>query len=431
MKLSIIGTGYVGLVTAVCFAELGNKVVCLDVDEKKVEMINEGEPPIYEQGLKAVLKKHAGKNLIATTDYSFAIANSSISFICVGTPSTEKGAIDLSLIRAASTSIGRALNRKKSYHIAVMKSTVLPFTSEKVAMPIIEKYSKKKAGKQFGFAMNPEFLREGKAIYDFMNTDKIVIGAIDKKSGDAVEALYKAFKCPLIRTNLKTAEMIKYANNAFLATKISFSNEIGNICKQLDIDTYEVMKAIGYDYRINPHFLNSGLGYGGSCFAKDMSALIHKAEELGYEPKLLKSAVQINERQPERMIALLEKKLGDVSGRKIAILGLAFKNDTDDIRESRAILVIRMLKDRGSRLSAFDPMANENMKRVYPDIEYCSSAKEALRDAEACLILTEWKQFSKLGREFKVMKNRLVIDGRHILSPGGLNMDIEYEGLCW
>ncbi len=429
MKLSIIGTGYVGLVTAVCFSELGNSVICLDVDEKKVEMINEGKPPIYEMGLEKLLKKHAGENLAATTDYNFAVSNSNISFICVGTPSTSDGKLDLSLIKAASASIGRALKRKKGYHIVVMKSTVLPETSEKVAIPLIEKHSGKKAGGQFGFAVNPEFLREGKAIYDFMNPDKIVIGAIDKKSGDAIKPLYKAFKCPIISTDLKTAEMIKYANNAFLATKISFSNEVGNICKQLGIDTYEVMKAIGYDFRINPHFLNSGLGYGGSCFPKDVSALINKARETGYRPELLESVVRINEGQPERMIKLLEKRLGNISGRKIALLGLAFKNDTDDIRESRAIPVIKMLADKKAEISAFDPMANENMRNIYPELKYCKSEKEALKDAEACLILTEWKQFSKLKKEFNVMKNRLVIDGRHILNPVGLN--IEYEGLCW
>jgi UDPglucose 6-dehydrogenase len=429
MKISIIGSGYVGLVTAVCFAELGNKVICLDVDRKKVEMINRGKPPFYEQGLKELLEKHINKNLIATVNYEQAIINSKISFICVGTPQIE-GGIDLSLVREASANIGRELKKKKDYHIIVMKSTVLPLTSEKIVIPIIEEYSRGKAGEKFGYAVNPEFLREGKAIHDFMNPDKIVIGAFDEKSRGEVEKLYKNFKCNFLYTDLKTAEMIKYANNAFLATKISFSNEIGNICKQLGIDSYVVMRAIGYDYRINPHFLNSGLGYGGSCLPKDLNALINKARALEYEPVLLEAVVKINEEQPIKMINLLEKKLEiKIKDRKIALLGLAFKNDTDDVRESRAIPIIKMLKEKGAKISAYDPKANENMRKLYPDIEYCSSAREALKEAEACLILTEWEEFSRLKEEFEVMKNKLVIDGRHILNPDGLN--IEYEGLCW
>jgi UDPglucose 6-dehydrogenase len=417
MMLSIIGLGYVGLVTAVCFAELGNKVICLDIDEEKVEMINQGKPPFYEQGLRELLEKHIGRNLIATASYEQAIANSSISFICVGTHQ----------VKEASASIGREIG-KKNYHIVVMKSTILPLTSEEIVIPIIEENSKGKIGEKFGYAVNPEFLREGKAIYDFMNPDKIVIGAFDERSKKEVGKLYENFKCNFLYTDLKTAEMIKYANNAFLATKISFSNEIGNICKQLGIDSYVVMRAIGYDYRINPHFLNSGLGYGGSCLPKDLNALIGKAREIGYKPKLLEAVAKVNEEQPIRMINLLRKKLR-IKDKKIALLGLAFKNDTDDVRESRAIPIIKMLKERGAKISAYDPKANENMRRIYPDIEYCNSAREALREAEACLILTEWEEFSRLKEEFEVMKNKLVIDGRHILNPIGLN--IEYEGLCW
>ncbi len=429
-KFSIIGTGYVGLVSAVCFAELGHKVICLDIDEEKVEMINQAKPPIYEPGLKELLEKHAGKNLLATTSYEKAIAGSEISFICVGTPQKKDGAIDLSLVKEASANLGRVLSqKKKNYHIVVMKSTVLPLSSEKVVIPTIEEHSRKKAGEQFGYAVNPEFLREGRAVYDFMNPDKIVIGAIDEKSRREIASLYRNFSCPIIHTDLKTAEMIKYANNAFLATKISFSNEIGNICKQLGIDTYEVMRAIGYDYRINPHFLNAGLGYGGSCLPKDLNALINKARELGYEPALLKAVVRINEEQPIKMIKLLERKLSKIKNKKIALLGLAFKNNTNDVRESRAIPVIEMLREKGAEISAYDPVANENMKKLYPNVKYCNSAKEALEEAEACLILTEWEEFSRLKEEFEVMKNKLVIDGRHILNPEGLN--IEYEGLCW
>jgi UDPglucose 6-dehydrogenase len=276
--------------------------------------------------------------------------------------------------------------------------------------------------------MNPEFLREGKAVHDFMHPDKIVVGSLDKRSGDIVASLYSSLDCEVTRTNPRTAEMIKYVNNAFLATKISFSNEVGNICKELGIDTYEVMNAVGKDFRIGPHFLNSGAGFGGSCFPKDVKALIGKAHEVGYEPVLLQSVIAVNEIQPLRMITLLKNKLPDLNGKKIAVLGLAFKNDTDDIRESRSIPVIKELIEEGALVSAYDKMAIENMKRIFPYIEYCNSAIDALRGSDACLIMTEWNEFKLLDTEFNVMKNRLIIDGRHMQSP---RKDVDYVGLCW
>ncbi|VVB95779.1 UDP-glucose 6-dehydrogenase AglM [uncultured archaeon] len=428
MKISVIGTGYVGTVSAACFAELGHEVICVDVDRSKIDMINSGIPPIHEEGLPELLKKHAGKKLSATSDYGLAIMNSEVSFICVGTPSDSEGNIDVGIVKAASSSLGDSLRKKKGYHVIVVKSTVVPETTEKIVLPIIEKHSGKHQG-EFGIAMNPEFLREGRAVHDFMHPDKIVVGSLDKKSGDIVASLYNGLKCEVTRTNPRTAEMIKYVNNAFLATKISFANEVGNICKELGIDTYEVMSAVGKDFRIGPHFLNSGAGFGGSCFPKDVKALIGKAKEIGYEPQLLKSVIAINEGQPARMVLLLKNKLGSLEGKNIAVLGLAFKNDTDDIRESRSIPVIKELLDEGARVSAYDPMANENMKKLYSGIGYYSSAADALRGAEACLIMTEWDEFRSLNKEFDVMENRLVIDGRHILVKPG--KDIEYVGLCW
>ena len=273
MKISVIGTGYVGTVSGVCFAELGHNVICVDVDKTKIDQINAGIPPIYEEGLSELLKKHSGHRISATSDYEFAVMNSDVSFICVGTPSDHEGNIDLGIVRAASASLGEALKKKKGYHVIVVKSTVVPETTEKVVLPIIEKYSGKRAG-DFGIAMNPEFLREGKAVHDFMHPDKIVVGSLDKRSSDIVASLYSGLDCEITRTNPRTAEMIKYVNNSFLATKISFSNEIGNICKELGIDTYEVMKAVGKDFRIGTHFFNSGAGFGGSCFPKDIKALI-------------------------------------------------------------------------------------------------------------------------------------------------------------
>jgi UDPglucose 6-dehydrogenase len=427
MKISVIGTGYVGTVSGACFAELGHEVICVDVDRSKVDQINTGVPPIYEEGLSELLKKHTGKRIRATSDYDLAVKNSDVSFICVGTPSDSNGNIDLGIVRAASASLGEALKKKKSYHVVVVKSTVVPETTEKVVLPIIEKHSGKRAG-DFGIAMNPEFLREGKAVHDFMHPDKIVVGSLDKKAGDIVASLYSGLPCEITRTNPRTAEMIKYVNNSFLATKISFSNEVGNICKELGIDTYEVMKAVGKDFRIGPHFLNSGAGFGGSCFPKDVKALIGKAQEIGYEPVLLESVIKVNEKQPSMIVRLLKNRLVNISGKKIAVLGLAFKNDTDDIRESRSIPVIKELLDNGAKVLAYDPMANENMKKVFYSIEYHNSAEDALRGADACLVMTEWDEFRSLDKEFGVMKNRFVIDGRHILTPG---KDIEYVGLCW
>ncbi len=427
MKISIIGTGYVGAVSAACFAELGHEVICVDVDQSKIDRINAGIPPIYEEGLSELLEKYAGRRLNATSDYDFAVMNSDISFICVGTPSDSHGNIDLGIVKAAGASLGDSLKKKEGYHVIVVKSTVVPGTTEKVVLPIIEKHSDKLA-EDFGIAMNPEFLREGKAVYDFMHPDKIVVGSIDKKSGDIVASLYSGLECEVTRTNPRTAEMIKYANNACLATKISFANEIGNICKGLGIDTYEVMRAVGRDFRIGPYFLNSGAGFGGSCFPKDVRALIGKASEIGYEPVLLRSVIELNETQPTRMVQLLKNRLGSLREKKIAVLGLAFKNDTDDIRESRSTPVIKELLDNGARVSAYDPMANENMKMLFSDIEYHSSAADALRGADACMIMTEWDEFKSLGKEFDVMKRRLIIDGRHMLTPG---KDVEYIGLCW
>lgn len=427
MKISLIGTGYVGTVSAVCFAELGHDVICVDIDSSKIEKINAGIPPIYEEGLTDLLKKHVGKKLSATSDYRFAVMNSEVSFICVGTPSDHSGNIDLGIVKAASSSLGEALKDKKDYHVIVVKSTVVPQTTEKVVVPIIEKHSKKRSG-DFGIAMNPEFLREGKAIYDFMHPDKIVVGSMDKRAGDIVASLYRGLDCEITRTNPRTAEMIKYVNNAFLATKISFSNEIGNICKKLDIDTYEVMKAVGKDFRIGPHFLNSGAGFGGSCFPKDVKALIGKAKDIGYEPLILGSVIKVNEKQPGRMVLLLKNELGDLKGKKITVLGLAFKNDTDDIRESRAIPVIEELLDNGALVLAYDPMANENMSKLFGNVKYHSNASDALRDSQACLVMTEWDEFKSLDKEFDLMRHKLIIDGRHMLTP---RRDIKYIGLCW
>lgn len=428
MRISIIGTGYVGTVTGACFAHLGNEVICVDVDPKRVESINRGVPPIYEEGLDELLKAHAGKNLSATLDYDYAVGNSDVSFICVPTPTDESGKIDLRFVREASRSIGERLKVKDSYHVVVVKSTVVPQTTQQVVTPILEEASGKKAGLDFGVGMNPEFLREGKAVHDFMHPDRIVIGGDDPKALGIIKGLYSGYSCPILEVDTKTAEMIKYVSNAFLATKISFSNEVGNICKRLGIDTYKVMEGVGLDARISPYFLNSGLGFGGSCFPKDVKALIGKASEIDYEPILLKTVLKVNDGQPHMLISLLKKHVPDLKDKRIAVLGLAFKNDTDDIRESRAIPVIGSLLAEGAKVAAYDPMATENMKKVYPNIEYAKTADKALEGADACIIATEWAEFKKLD-SFKSMRKPVVIDGRRMVDPRGKG--IIYEGLCW
>ncbi len=432
MDVSIIGTGYVGTVTGACFAELGHNVVSVDIDSEKVAQINAGISPIYEPGLSELLKKHAGTRLRATSDYNDAISSSDVTFICVGTPSDEDGNIDLSIVRSASQSIGDALALagREQYHVVVVKSTVVPATTDEVVAPLIGvggiRGTGEARGANVGIAMNPEFLREGKAVYDFMNPDKIVIGG-DTRATGTVASLYEKIPCEITLTDTRTAEMIKYANNSFLATKISFANEIGNVCKKLGIDVYEVMAAIGKDYRISEHFLNAGAGFGGSCFPKDVKALIGRAKELGYDPILLNAVIDVNEEQPMRMIELLTERVGDLRNKRIAVLGLAFKNDTDDIRETRSIPVIVELLNRGATVAAYDPLAAGNMRKVFSNIEYCKSAGDALNGSDACLIMTEWDEFGSLDQEFDAMKEIVVIDGRRMVSlDRGL-----YEGICW
>ncbi len=430
MNISVIGTGYIGLITGAGFAGKGNKVVCVDVIKEKVDLINSGKSPVYEKGLDEIIKKNIGKNLTATTSIIGAVLNSDVTFICVGTPLNSDGSSDLRYIKDASEDIGKILAKKNSYHVVVVKSTVLPGTTENIVIPSLEKNSKKNAGKDFGVAMNPEFLREGVALEDFLKPDRIVIGSIDKRSGDLIEKLYSGFnvaESKILRTNLKTAEMIKYASNAFLATKISFINEIGNICKELGIDVYDVAKGISLDHRIGPYFLNAGLGFGGSCFPKDVKALVYEAKKLGYEPELLNSVLNVNSRQPEILLKIAKRKIGNFRNKKIAILGLAFKKDTDDVRDTQSFPVIEWLLKEGAIIEVYDPKAEENTRRIFGDkIRYANLADGALENSELALILTEWDEFSNL--DFSKMKEKIVIDARNVVK----NRDnIDYEGICW
>ena len=423
MRISIVGAGYVGLVTGACFAKLGNNVIILDIDKEKLEKIKRGIPPIYEEGLDELLKNYRYR-IEVTQDYNYAVKESEITFICVGTPSKEDGSIDLSYVKDAARSIGIALRGKKEWHLVVVKSTVLPGTTTDVVLPIVEKFSGKKAGKDFGIAMNPEFLREGKAVKDFLEPDRIVIGCYDERSREALKELYKDFDCPVLETSPSSAEMIKYASNAFLATKISFINEIGNICKRLGIDTYEVADGMGLDKRIGRAFLDSGIGWGGSCFPKDTKALLRWVEEMGDDLKIIKSAVEVNEKQPLKIIDLLKRYVKNLRGIKIGVLGLAFKPGTDDIRESRSIPVVKKLIDEGAEVLAYDPQAMDNFRKLFPNLRYCKSAEDVLSECEIILILTNWDEFRGLNYSGKI-----VIDGRRLIEAKKTAKI--YEGVCW
>lgn len=425
MRISVVGGGYVGLVTSVCLSELGHEVDLIEIDADKVASINSGQPTIYEKEMKGLLSVNIGFRLKATTDYD-PISISDITFICVGTPAADDGHADLTMIASASRSIGKQLRDAEKYHVVAVKSTVPPGTTSGLVIPeVLNASGKGPDPDEIGFVMNPEFLREGRAINDFMHPDRIVLGCSDRRAGDFFEPVYDGIFAPKIRTNLTAAEMIKYASNAFLATKISFSNEIGNICKRLGVDVYEVMQGVGLDHRISPHFLNAGAGFGGSCFPKDVSALMQLARDAGEEPLLLRSVMEINELQPLRMVSILESKVGSLEGKKIAIIGLAFKDNTDDVRESRAIPVINELLKKGAEVRAYDPLANEPMRRIFPGIIYCKNPGDALQGADGCLVMTEWPQFGLLDHEFELMRSKVIVEGRRILKCR------DREGICW
>jgi len=331
MNLSVIGTGYVGLVTGACFAKLGHHVTCVDIDQEKIRKINHGVSPIYEEGLDSLLLTYKDK-IEATTDYSSALQKSDITFLCVGTPSLKNGTIDLTFIKESNKQIAAVLKNKNRYHLVVVKSTVLPGTTQNIVLPLLEQYSGKKVGTDIGLAMNPEFLKEGVAIKDFLEPDRIVIGSYDERSRTTIREIYKDFSCPFVETSLSAAEMIKYASNAFLATKISFINEIGNLCKKLGIDTYDVATGMGLDKRIGRPFLDSGIGWGGSCFPKDIDALIAWAKEIKEHTRIIESTKAVNTDQPLRLVEILKKHVPKLKGKTIGVLGLAFKPNTDDVR---------------------------------------------------------------------------------------------------
>lgn len=430
MRISVIGTGYVGLVSGVGFAAKGHDVICVDIDKKKVETINKGRSPIYEEGLEELLEKLVKSGKIkATTDTVNAIHDTDITFICVGTPSREDGSSDLTYVKHASDDIAQALRNKDDYHVVCVKSTVVPGTTDGPVLKALEK-SGKKVGRDIGLAMNPEFLREGIALKDFMEPDRIVIGCWDAKSREMIVPVYKDFQAPKVVTDLRTAEMIKYVSNALLATKISFANEISRLCEYAGIDVYKVMDGVGLDHRINRQFLNAGCGFGGSCFPKDVKGLLKFAEDGGLHGKMMKAVLQVNEEQPVHVIDLLENVIGSLEGKKITILGLAFKGGTDDIRETRALPMVNELVKRGAQVIAYDPEAMKNFSFIVEHIDYADSMNEALKGADACIIQNDWPEFKSITSEdLGVMNKKVVMDGRRLLDKDKLGDDVIYVSI--
>ena len=437
MNVSVVGSGYVGTTLAACLADLGHDVVAIDIDPEIVETINAGETPIHEPGLADLLEAHAGDGLRATTDHA-ALRETDATFLALQTPAREDGSIDLSVLEAGTADVGEALAGKESYHLVVVKSTVIPGMVAERLEPILEETSGKQAGEEFDVAVNPEFQSQGSAVDDFMHPDKLVFGVEGGRDGNGERALsvlrevYDPLVAtndglPVVETGRREAAMVKYANNVFLAAKISVINELGNICKEFGVDSYAVAEAIGLDERIGEKFLRSGVGWGGSCFPKDTDALRAAARSVGYDPALLDAVVAVNDGQPRRMVDLLECHI-DPTGRRIAVLGLAFKSGTDDIRGSRATLVIRELLDRGASVAAYDPVASDAMAERFPDIEYVDSAGEALQDADGALVVTDWDEFAALDEAFDAMSRQIVVDGRRIVEP---REGMTYEGLTW
>jgi UDPglucose 6-dehydrogenase len=438
-KISVLGIGYVGLCTAVGFASKGYNVIASTHDAEKAAKINKGIPPFHEPNLQKLLEEtiQNGNLTCLTNQTEKAVLETDLTFNAVGTPSKPDGSIDLQFIETSTHEIGKALNQKNTYHVIVIKSTVVPGTTQDIVKPILEKESKKKCGSDFGLCMNPEFLRQGSAFEDTVHTDRIVIGEYDKKSGDTLENLYKDFYDkdipPTIRTTLSTAELIKYASNSLLATKISFINTIANICEKIpDADVKTVATAMGLDKRIGPLFLNAGLGYGGSCFPKDVKALIAYSKNLGYRLELLESVENVNKTQPLKAIQLCKQQLGNLKSKNVAILGLAFKPDTDDMREARAIPIINQLIKEGANVTAYDPVAIPVARTLFKNkIQYATSTTECLRNADCCIIVTEWDEFKKLKPEdfTKNMKQPNLIDGRRIYNPEKFKQKMKFTAI--
>ncbi len=430
MHIAVVGTGYVGLVTGACFAEFGVEVTCVDVDKGKIDRLNEGIIPIYEPGLDKIVEKNSSAGrLHFTTDIKSAVEQALVIFLAVGTPPREDGSPDMSFYQSAAQAIAENMN---GYKVLVTKSTV-PVGTGKWLREFVSEHQKLKTN--FGVASNPEFLREGAAIEDFMHPDRVVIGSNEEDAIAIMKDLYRPLyliETPVVITSLESAELIKYAANAFLATKITFINEIANLCDAIGCDVHDVARGMGMDNRIGKKFLHPGPGYGGSCFPKDTRALTTVADQFGVETLIVDSVIEANERQRKAMIPKIEKLVGDLSGKKIAVLGLSFKPETDDMRESPAIDIIKELQNRGATVKAFDPVAMEEAKHSLPDIEFATDEFDAIEGADVLVFLTEWNQFRALDMEKvkRLLKSPKIADLRNIYEPSDMReMGFEYVGV--
>lgn len=427
-RICVIGVGYVGLVTGTCFAELGNQVVCLDVAQDKIEKLKQGELPIYEPGLEELVQRNiAAGRLSFTSDYAEAIPGSEYIFVAVGTPSGVDGEADLKYIRTSVESLAPHLT---GYTIIVNRSTVPVGTGDSTAETL--EMRGKKQGVDFQVVSNPEFTREGQAVNDFLRPDRVVLGSVEPKAAKAVADLYKPITNSIMITDLRTAEMIKYASNAFLAMRISFINEIASICEKLGADVKQVAAGMGMDQRIGASFLDAGLGFGGSCFPKDVKALAYMAEVNGLHPQLLRAVMDINRDQRRQVILNLRNSLGTLRGRTVGLLGLSFKPNTDDIREAASVDLAHLLANEGAALRAYDPVAIEAARRVLDGVMFCSDPYEMAQDADALVLVTEWNEFKQLDmpRIAGSMRRKVFIDGRNIYDPVYMKqVGFEYRGV--
>jgi UDPglucose 6-dehydrogenase len=430
MHIAVIGTGYVGLVTGACFAEFGVEVTCVDVDEKKIEGLKKGVMPIYEPGLDTIVEKnHKAGRLHFTTNIKSAVEQALVVFLAVGTPPKADGSPDMSFYQQAAKDIAEAMN---GYKVLVTKSTV-PVGTGKWLREFVTEHQKVKTN--FGVASNPEFLREGAAIDDFMRPDRVVVGSNEPDAIAIMKDLYRPLyliETPIVITSLEAAELIKYAANAFLATKITFINEIANLCDAIGCDVHDVARGMGMDNRIGRKFLHPGPGYGGSCFPKDTKAFTKVGDKYNVETSVVDAVIAANDRQRLMMMPKIEKVVGDLNGKQIGVLGLSFKPETDDMRESPATDIIKEMQKRGATVKAFDPVAMEEAKHSLPDISYATDEYDAIKDADALVIITEWNQFRALDMDKvkSLLKSPKIVDLRNIYEPKEMReLGFEYVGV--
>ncbi|HET9870937.1 MAG TPA: UDP-glucose/GDP-mannose dehydrogenase family protein [bacterium] len=410
MNIAVVGTGYVGLVTGSCFADLGNQVTCVDVDARKVRELRRGVVPIFEPGLEDIVRRNKGSRLSFTTDLAGAVRDSDFIFIAVNTPPNRRGEADISNVEAVARGIARSIN---GYKIIINKSTV-PIGMGDIVGRILRRFGPK--GAAFDVVSNPEFLREGSAVTDLLKPERVVIGASRKEAAHQVAEIYKPLKCPILITDLKSAEMIKYASNAFLAAKISFVNEIANLCDQVGADILQVTQGMSYDGRIGGQFLNAGLGFGGSCFPKDVSALVQIGKHNRYSFRMLPKVLEVNQYQRRYFLKKVAKAAGPVRGKTFAVWGLSFKPNTDDLREAPSLTVVPALLAQGARVRVYDPVAMPKARGLFPKARFCKDAYEAARGADAVLVLTDWNEFKQvdLGKLRSLVKRPILLDGRNM-----------------